>query len=71
MKLITYRSINYGGKRTIYLADNVDLVAQKASYIRHLTDLEVGEYCDPDKRMDWVDEINSKQVLYFSYSVIY
>jgi hypothetical protein len=43
------------------------MVAQQASYIRHLTDLSVGEYCSGDTvdvfdTEDWEQEFQENQV---------
>ncbi|XP_069696429.1 endoribonuclease Dcr-1 [Periplaneta americana] len=62
------RPFHHGGKRTFYLVDTVAMVAQQASYIRHLTDLKVGEYTSSDAMdiwdtEDWEQEFRENQVL--------
>ncbi|XP_021929010.1 endoribonuclease Dcr-1-like isoform X4 [Zootermopsis nevadensis] len=62
------RPFQHGGKRTLYLVDTVAVVAQQASYIRHLTDLSVGEYTSSDEvdmfdTEDWEQEFQENQVL--------
>jgi hypothetical protein len=65
---VTYfRPFQHGGKRTLYLVDTVAMVAQQASYIRHLTDLCVGEYSSSDTVdmfdiEDWEQEFQENQV---------
>ena len=65
---ITYfRPFRHGGKRTLYLVDTVAMVAQQASYIRHLTDLSVGEYTSVDTvdmfdTEDWEQQFQGNQV---------
>lgn len=53
----------------MYLVDTVAVVAQQASYIRHLTDLSVGEYTSSDEvdmfdTEDWEQEFQENQVLF-------
>ena len=64
---IYFRPFRHGGKRTLYLVDTVAMVAQQASYIRHLTDLSVGEYASVDAvdvfdMEDWEQQFQGNQV---------
>lgn len=64
---IHFRPFRHGGKRTLYLVDTVAMVAQQASYIRHLTDLSVGEYTSGDivdvfDMEDWERQFQGNQV---------
>nr|CAD7589801.1 unnamed protein product [Timema genevievae] len=63
-----------GGKRTLYVVDTAALATQQASYIRHLTDLNVAEYTsmDEDEIWDiefWDYEISLNQVLVMTSEV--
>jgi hypothetical protein len=65
--VMCFRPFHHGGKRTLYLVDTVATVAQQASYIRHLTDLSVGEYASSDtvdvfNIDDWMQELQENQV---------
>ena len=64
---IICRPYHDNGKRTLYLVDTVAMVAQQASYIRHLTDLTIGEYTSSDAvnmwdAEDWEQEFQDNQV---------
>jgi hypothetical protein len=64
---VCFRPFHHGGKRTLYLVDTMAMVAQQASYIRHLTDLCVGEYASSDTVHmfdidDWMHELQQNQV---------
>ncbi|GLG98532.1 Endoribonuclease Dcr-1 [Gryllus bimaculatus] len=66
-----------GGKRTLYVVDTPTLVAQQAAYIRHLTDLSVGEYVlDTEEEqaiwsVDWETELQTHQVLVMTSTVCF
>lgn len=65
--IMYFRPFRHGGKRTLYLVDTVAVVAQQASYIRHLTDLSVGEYTSGDivdmfDMEDWEQQFQGSQV---------
>lgn len=78
MNPIVYcRPFRHGGKRTLYLVDTVALVAQQASYIRHLTDLSVGEYTSADDKVDmfdmedWEQQFQGNQVDVTSFCILW
>ena len=65
--IIYFRPFCHGGKQTLYLVDTVAMVAQQALYIRHLTDLSVGEYVSVDTVdmfgvEDWKQQFQGNQV---------
>jgi hypothetical protein len=71
-----FRPFQNGGKRTLYLVDTVAMVAQQASYIRHLTDLSVGEYTSSDtvnvfEVEDWEQELQENQVFFQEHRMVY
>ncbi|XP_067013187.2 endoribonuclease Dcr-1 [Anabrus simplex] len=70
------RPFHHGGKRTLYLVDTVSLVAQQAAYIRHLTDLSVGEYSSSEQveswgADEWEREFVNLQVLVMTSDICY
>jgi hypothetical protein len=72
---VYFRPFRHGGKRTLYLVDTVAVVAQQASYIRHLTDLSVGEYASRDAvdtfdMEDWEQEFRENQVDFTSLCIL-
>lgn len=57
---------------TMYVADSPSIVTHQAACIRRLTDLNVGEFIDPNmhsKKADWKESIKSQQVLVLTTSV--
>ena len=69
-----------GGKRSIYLCNNVPLVNQQTEYIRNHTQFKVGEYYG-DKLIDnrkldswskemWNNELENNQVLVLSSQIL-
>ncbi|CAF4269686.1 unnamed protein product, partial [Adineta steineri] len=70
----TRRSIDDGGKRTIFLVKTVALVQQQSEYIRIHTDLTVGKYYG-ELKVDlwdnerWINEFEQHQVLVFTAKV--
>ena len=73
--LIYFRPFRHGCKRTLYLVDTVAMVAQQASYIRHLTDLSVGEYTSVDTvdmfdMVDWEQQFQGNQVEVTSLCIV-
>ena len=69
-----------GGKRTIFLCNNVPLVQQQTEYIRKNTNLEVGEYYG-DKLIDgkklyswsketWEKELEKNHILVMSSQIL-
>ncbi|CAF1126055.1 unnamed protein product [Adineta steineri] len=70
----TRRSIDDGGKRTIFLVKTVALVQQQSEYIRIHTDLKVGKYYGELKvdlwdKERWINEFEQHQVLVFTAKV--
>ncbi|XP_064622182.1 endoribonuclease Dicer-like isoform X2 [Lineus longissimus] len=65
---------NSGGKRTVFLVNNTDLVAQQAKAIRHHTELAVGEYIgamnvDIWDLTRWQKELQKYQVLVMTHQI--
>jgi len=74
--IVYCRPFRHGGKRTLYLVDTVAMVAQQASYIRHLTDLSVGEYTSADTvdmfdMEDWEQQFQGNQVDVTSFCILW
>jgi endoribonuclease Dicer len=69
-----------GGKRTIFLCNNVPLVEQQAEYIRNHTNLGVGEYygeklingnkLDSWSKETWDSELEKNHILVMSSQIL-